>query len=50
VTVHSRMVSEVGDFERGIHPSETGVMITTLVCSVNEMNKKYVIFMDHGQM
>ena len=43
------MVSGVGDFEQGIHPSETGVMTNTLLCSVEEMNEKYVIFMDHGQ-
>ena len=41
VTIHSHMVSELGDFERGIHASETGVMTTTLLCSVNKMNKKY---------
>jgi hypothetical protein len=50
VTIHNRMVSGVGDFERGIHPSKTTLMTNTLLCSVNELNKKYVIFMDHGQM
>jgi hypothetical protein len=41
VTIYSHMVSELGDFEGGIHASETGVMTTTLLLSVIERNKKY---------
>ena len=37
------MLSGVGDFEHGIHPSETGMMSTALLRSVKEMNKNYVI-------